>query len=263
MPAASFTKTYSDNNLLTEAMLDALKTSIEAFLNTTKIDSTNIQAGGVSIANLVTAAQQRLIPVGTIIDYGGTAAPSGYLACDGTAVSRTTYSDLFTAIGTTWGVGDGSTTFNLPSLARRASVGSGGSGTGTLGNAVGNTGGAETNSLSVSNMPQHDHGGATGGNTANFSANVTSATDGAHAHDALTSDGGAGTLGEYASYANSQNKSSNDLVRSGNSNHAHVTTSTALNAAQSNHTHTIANQGSGTAFSIMQPAAVVLKVIKY
>jgi microcystin-dependent protein len=57
------------------------------------------------------------MPTGTIIDFGGSAAPSGYLACDGAAVSRTTYAALFTAISTLWGVGDGSTTFNVPNFA--------------------------------------------------------------------------------------------------------------------------------------------------
>lgn len=87
------------------------------------------------------------VPAGTIIDFGGTTAPQGYLACDGTAVSRTTYAALFAAISTTWGVGDGSTTFNLPASARTVLVGSGGTGTATLGNAVGNTGGSETHVL--------------------------------------------------------------------------------------------------------------------
>lgn len=56
------------------------------------------------------------IPSGTIIDFGGSTAPIGYLACNGSAVSRATYSNLFTAIGVLWGVGDGSTTFNLPNF---------------------------------------------------------------------------------------------------------------------------------------------------
>lgn len=55
-------------------------------------------------------------PAGIIMAFGGTAAPTGFLACDGSAVSRTTYADLFTAIGTTWGAGNGSTTFNVPDL---------------------------------------------------------------------------------------------------------------------------------------------------
>lgn len=56
-------------------------------------------------------------PTGTILAYASNGAlPDGYLSCDGSAISRTTYADLFTAIGTTWGSGDGKTTFNLPSL---------------------------------------------------------------------------------------------------------------------------------------------------
>lgn len=96
-------------------------------------------------------------PVGTIIEFGGTSLPTDYLNCNGAAVSRTTYSALFAAIGTTWGIGDGSTTFNLPGLNRRTTVGSGGTGTGTLGNAVGNTGGAETHTLITTEIPSHNH----------------------------------------------------------------------------------------------------------
>ncbi|MGE0289535.1 MAG: phage tail protein [Bradyrhizobium sp.] len=97
------------------------------------------------------------IEAGFIAPYGGTGTPTGWLECNGQNVSRTTYAALFTAIGTTWGVGDGSTTFTLPDLRRRALVGKGGSGTGTLGNAVGNTGGAET----VSIEHTHDVSGTT------------------------------------------------------------------------------------------------------
>ena len=55
-------------------------------------------------------------PAGIVVPFAGTSAPSGWLACDGAAVSRTTYATLFSAIGTTWGAGDGSTTFTLPDL---------------------------------------------------------------------------------------------------------------------------------------------------
>lgn len=65
------------------------------------------------------------VPTGAILPFGGSAAPSGFLMCDGSAVSRSTYSALFTAIGTAYGVGDGSTTFNLPKTAGRVPVGVG------------------------------------------------------------------------------------------------------------------------------------------
>ena len=104
------------------------------------------------------------IPAGTILEFGGTSAPSGYLGCDGAAVSRSTYATLFTAISTTWGVGDGSTTFNVPDFRRRVPVGSGGTGTATLANSVGSTGGVEGFTLTGSQLPQYTAsiGGGTG-----------------------------------------------------------------------------------------------------
>lgn len=67
----------------------------------------------------------REVPAGGIQAFGGASAPTGYLLCDGSAVSRTTYADLFTAIATVWGVGDGSTTFNLPDLREASPIGVG------------------------------------------------------------------------------------------------------------------------------------------
>ena len=63
--------------------------------------------------------------VGSIKPFGGATAPSGWLVCDGTAVSRTTYANLFAIIATTWGVGDGSTTFNVPDMIGASAVGVG------------------------------------------------------------------------------------------------------------------------------------------
>jgi len=71
-------------------------------------------------------------PIGSIIPYGGATAPSGWLLCQGQAVSRTTYADLFAAIGTAFGTGDGSTTFNVPDLRESAPVGVGENGTQTI-----------------------------------------------------------------------------------------------------------------------------------
>lgn len=64
-------------------------------------------------------------PIGMLADFAGPNAPSGWLIADGRTVSRVTYAALFTAIGTVWGSGDGSTTFNLPSLNGRSTVGPG------------------------------------------------------------------------------------------------------------------------------------------
>jgi microcystin-dependent protein len=95
-------------------------------------------------------------PVGTILSFASATAPSGYLVCDGSAVSRTTYSDLFTVIGTTWGAGDGSTTFNIPDLRGRTQIGSG-QGSSLTSRTLGQIGGAETHTLTIQEMPAHTH----------------------------------------------------------------------------------------------------------
>ena len=96
--------------------------------------------------------------VGSIISFAGDVTPSGYLDCFGDAVSRSIYFDLFAAIGTTWGIGDGVTTFNLPDLQRYAMIGSGGVQISGPGVDVGDTDGAETHILTVDEIPPHSHG---------------------------------------------------------------------------------------------------------
>jgi microcystin-dependent protein len=96
------------------------------------------------------------VVAGIISMYGGSTAPTGYLLCDGSAVSRSTYSDLYTAIGTTYGTGDGSTTFNVPNLKGKVPVGYNSADTSF--DALGETGGAKTHTLTIAEMPDHDHG---------------------------------------------------------------------------------------------------------
>ena len=84
-----------------------------------KAIKTYVDAGG-SAANL-----QRLLPVGTMLPFVAAAAPTYFLLCDGSAVSRSTYSALFAVIGTSYGAGDGSTTFNLPDARGKSIVGAG------------------------------------------------------------------------------------------------------------------------------------------
>lgn len=79
------------------------------------------------------------VPSGTIFAFAASNVPSNYLLCDGSAVSRSTYQDLFNAIGTTYGAGDGSTTFNIPDLRGRIVIGRDDMG-GTRANRITNTG---------------------------------------------------------------------------------------------------------------------------
>lgn len=84
-------------------------------------------------------------PVGSVKMYAGSSAPSKWLFCQGQAVSRTTYAKLFAAIGTTYGAGDGSTTFNLPDFRGRTAIGAGtGTASGATAHALGQREGAET-----------------------------------------------------------------------------------------------------------------------
>jgi microcystin-dependent protein len=88
----------------------------------------------------------------------------GWLICTGAAISRTTYADLFAVIGTAFGAGDGTTTFNLPDCRGRV-LGAIGTGVGLSARALGNTVGAETHTLTVGEMPVHNHGVTDPGHT--------------------------------------------------------------------------------------------------
>lgn len=90
-------------------------------------------------------------PAGIVMPFAGSTAPQGYLLCDGSAVSRTDYADLFTAIGTTYGAGDESTTFNLPNLSGRVVLGV------SQSHSLGTTGGEATHVLTEQELPAHTH----------------------------------------------------------------------------------------------------------
>ena len=87
-------------------------------------------------------------PIGLISEFGGSVAPDGWLMCNGSEVSREKYSLLFAVIGTIYGDGDGSTTFNLPSMAGRTTIGSSAS------HALGSAGGEESHELTASELPK-------------------------------------------------------------------------------------------------------------
>ena len=94
----------------------------------TEIDS---MGGGASLDTTIKSKANiaDLLPIGSYIQFAGSQAPAGFLVCNGGEISRTTYSALFAVIGTTYGSGDGSTTFNLPNLTDRFLQGSTTSGT--------------------------------------------------------------------------------------------------------------------------------------
>lgn len=112
------------------------------------------------------------VPPGAVIPYAGSSAPAGWLFCDGSAISRTTFARLFTAIGTLHGIGDGSTTFNIPDLNGRVIVGkdfigritaAGGNWDATV---VGSVGGTQNKTITTGNMPP-DPGHVHDANTVN------------------------------------------------------------------------------------------------
>lgn len=95
------------------------------------------------------------LPIGSIIPYSGETAPEGYSICDGKELNRETYKELFSIIGTTFGNGDGTSTFNLPDLKGRISVGLDSSDTDF--DTLGKTGGKKTHTLTIDEIPAHTH----------------------------------------------------------------------------------------------------------
>lgn len=174
-------------------------------------------------------------PTGAVLDFAGASAPSGWLLCYGQPVSRTTYADLFAVVGTTYGVGDGSTTFNLPDLRGRVAAGrddmggvganriTGSSGPANWGDNLGGVSGAQTHTLTAAQMPVHDHPMFTNTGPSNSGS------------------AGAGYIAQLSS------ASAYTLL--------HTTNNTA-------NTNMIGNAGSGQEHQNMQPTMIMNKIIK-
>lgn len=131
----------------------------------------DIVTAAIYTEDIGSASPGKGCPIGTILPYSSTTIPEGYLVCDGSAVSRTTYADLFDVIGTTYGTGDGSTTFNLPNLKGKVPVGQDTSDTSF--DVLGETGGEKTHKLVNNELPKIDaywqfHGAEHGTNVYNL-----------------------------------------------------------------------------------------------
>ena len=141
-------KKYVDNNISDVnakiGNLENLETEDKSSL-VNAINEVKASAGGGSAS----------LPIGVIMPIATPVVPEKWLLCDGSEVSRETYSDLFNAISEIYGVGDGSTTFNLPNLKGKIPVGYDANDTDF--NAVGKTGGEKTHTLTVNEMPTHSH----------------------------------------------------------------------------------------------------------
>lgn len=186
-----------------------------------------------------------LVPAGVISVYAGASSPTGYLMCNGSAVSRAIYAELFNVIGTTYGVGDGSTTFNVPNLTGRVPVGLQASEPSFA--SLGTTGGEIEHTLTIPEMPSHDHTGTTD------SAGIHnhSITDPGHSHSGVPNQASTALNGASNNTGNGGNTSTAVTGISVNNNGAHV------------HTFTTNNTGGDQPHNNLQPYITLNYIIKY
>src|SRR5262249_3727051 len=168
------------------------------------------------------------VPTGALIMFAANVAPTGYLLCDGAAVSRTGYSALFAVISTLYGVGNGTTTFNVPDLRGRIALGFG-AGAGLTARSNGQNGGAESHALTTAELAAHHH------------------SVGGHIHDlkSFPYDPPTTSIGGF-----------HMINQSPSGTTGHITTEGASGATDT------ADTGSGTAGSLMNPYLVVNYIIK-
>lgn len=229
---------------IAQAMTDSLsrdgRGGMRAAFNGGGFRATNL-AAGVQPSDAVIMSQLTAgsgVPAGTIVDFAGLAAPTGWLICAGQPLSRSDFADLFAAIGTVYGAPSGAT-FNLPDCRGRVSAGrdvdsSGFAGRLTTPNSqtLGAAGGAQSVTLTVGQMPSHTHTGST-----------ASAGDHAHNVQGGTGNGNAGSPSlRYADTLETQ-------------------VATSMTGA---HTHTMSlnNTGDGEAHANVQPTIILTKIIK-
>jgi microcystin-dependent protein len=183
--------TFSSNEVVTPTKLNSA--AVPTLSNI--VDADLSASASISLSKLATAVQQALLPAGAVQAFAMNSAPSGWLAANGNNISRTTYAALFSVIGTTYGAGDGSTTFALPDLrgyfVRGSGTNSDGTAAGTFGakqadaflnhnhTATCSTGGAHTHTYEgYLNVSQ----GTTGGGSAQAPQGKNTGSAGSHSH---------------------------------------------------------------------------------
>lgn len=194
--------------------------------------------GNLDVTGTISSGGSLVMPTGAILEYGGLSAPTGWLLCNGDAVSRTTFAALFAVIGTTYGVGNGSSTFNVPNRINRFGVGAGGL------YARGSTGGAATETTSTAGA--HSHGGATAGHTlteAQMPSHSHGVIDPGHTHaiagDRSSATGSGDITSPLAPVYNNTSQSTSSTTgisissTGGNQAHSHTINS------DGNHNHTV------------------------
>ena len=184
-------------------------------------------------------------PAGIIKEYGGDTAPAYHVMADGGLLSRTgIYANLFSVFGTKYNIGSGGedgTNFRLPN--RKGKVGVGYDSSQTEFNALGKTGGAKTHTLSTGEMPSHDHGNETGGQSADH--NHDSSAVGDHIHTVGMSDGAA-VLNSGGTLVRKGGLGSENTSAAGGHDHS-------IAGASNDHSHDIPAQGGGGAHNNLQP----------
>lgn len=205
-----------------------------------------------------------LSPAGVIKPYAAGALPSGFLQCDGSAVSRTTYAILFAVVGTTYGAGNGTTTFNLPDLRGRMPMGDG-TGSGLTARTVGQLPGGETHTLGGTNLPSHTHGvsGNTGGGSISGTANSGVNLNHTHVQNYVPNGGGGVVAGGTSVYAGNNSPTNTNIPTqgSGTLDHSHSVSGSA--SSQSFSATSDGGPGSAVAVNHVNPTLVVRYIIKY
>jgi microcystin-dependent protein len=186
-----------------------------------------------------------LVPTGSLIMWPSVTIPTDWKLCNGDAISRTTFATLYALVGTTFGAGDGSTTFNLPDYRNRTPYGAD-----TV--AVGATGGS-ANATLVS----HSHGGVTGNTSNDHIHTATSVvTDAGHAHGGILTTLGSGLYTNPNPTGAAFGAGSTDSAFTG------ITVATTIGGQSVTHTHTITTEGSSATNANLPPYLGINFIIK-